>query len=120
MIWMRIGMSRSPGPMLVVLLSVLFASLLCSSPEVLASKNSVERGRRIFNSQICRDCHRMQGRGGLAAPDLTGLWKKGKTRDYIIDHLRHPHKYDHFTIMPDFNFSPEDEQALADYLLSPK
>ena len=85
-----------------------------------AAQPDVERGKKIFNSQICRDCHKMEGRGGLAAPDLTEEWKRGRARDWIIGHLRHPHNYEHFTIMPDFNFSEEDEQALADYLLAPK
>lgn len=120
MTWMRSRMWLSLSPLPFLLSGMLLCLVLGSPPEVFASKDSVERGRKIFNSQICRDCHRMQGRGGLAAPDLTELWKKGKTREYVIQHLQNPRRFDAFTIMPSFNFSKEEGEALADYLLSPK
>jgi len=85
-----------------------------------ADSKSVERGKKIFDGQICRNCHTMEGKGGKAAPDLTEESNKGRTREWIIQHLRNPHQFDHFTIMPDFHISEEDEKALADYLLAPK
>jgi len=107
--------------MLYILLGAALGLLLSWPAEGLASKESVARGKKIFDSQICRDCHTMEGRGGKAAPDLTQIWKKeSRTRNWIIGHLRNPHQYDHFTIMPDFHFSREEEEALVDYLLAPK
>jgi mono/diheme cytochrome c family protein len=109
------------GRMLFILFGAALGLLLSWPADGLASKQSVARGKKIFDSQICRDCHTMEGRGAKAAPDLTEIWKKEKrTRDWIIGHLRNPHQYDHFTIMPDFHFSREEEEALSDYLLAPK
>jgi len=105
----------------ILIFTATLALLLPSLPRNLSADNaSVERGKKFFDSQICRDCHTMEGRGGKAAPDLTEEWKKGRTREFIIQHLRNPHQFEHFTIMPDFHFSEEDEKALADYLLAPK
>ena len=105
----------------VLIFTAALAFLLLSLPRDLSADSaSVAQGKKFFNSQICRDCHAMEGRGGKAAPDLTEEWKKGRTREWIIQHLRNPHQFEHFTIMPDFHFSEEDEKALADYLLAPK
>jgi mono/diheme cytochrome c family protein len=105
----------------VLILTAALAFLLLSLPRDLSADSaSAARGKKFFDSQICRDCHTMEGRGGKAAPDLTEEWKKGRTREWIIQHLRNPHQFEHFTIMPDFHFSEEDEKALADYLLVPK
>ena len=105
-------------PMLIFAVALAFLLSLPRHPS--ADSQSVARGKKIFDSQICRDCHTMQGKGGKAAPDLTEEWKKGRTQEWVIQHLRNPHQFDHFTIMPNFNFPPEDEKALADYLLAPK
>jgi len=105
----------------ILIFTAALAFLLPSLPRDLSADSaSVARGKKIFDSQICRDCHTMEGRGGKAAPDLTEEWKKGRTREWIIQHLRNPHQFEHFTIMPDFHFSEEDEKALADYLLALK
>jgi len=104
----------------ILIFAAALAFLLFLPRDLSAGSESVTRGKKIFDSQICRDCHTMEGRGGKAAPDLTEEWKKGRTREWIIQHLRNPHQFEHFTIMPDFHFPEEDEKALADYLLAHK
>jgi mono/diheme cytochrome c family protein len=116
----RLAKTRSFVAIAISIFAAVLAFTFSLPRDLWADSRSVERGKKIFNSQICRDCHTMEGKGGKAAPDLTEEWKKGRTRDWIIQHLRNPHQFEHFTIMPDFHFSEEDEKALADYLLAPK
>ena len=54
-----------------------------------------ERGRDIFFNHTaaqCVRCHKVDGSGGVAGPELTGLVKRypDKTRDYILESLVKP------------------------------
>ena len=58
------------------------------------SGGSVEEGRKIFNERadvFCLRCHKVNGEGGEAGPDLTGIASR-KTREYLLEAIVYPNK----------------------------
>ena len=101
-----------------------------------------ERGRKLFHSNGCNYCHtqyvRVSGTaisgvssGGDYAydnplilgsertgPDLTYIGRK-RSEAWEIDHLKNPRKYSPMSIMPSYDFLPdEDLRAIASYLFA--
>ncbi len=55
---------------------------------------SLEEGRRIFTERqdvFCVRCHKVNGEGGEAGPDLTGLATR-QPREYILESIVYPNK----------------------------
>jgi ubiquinol-cytochrome c reductase cytochrome b subunit len=44
------------------------------------------QGALVFQNKSCRNCHALQGSGGLRGPDLTAVGKR-LTRDQLIDQV---------------------------------
>jgi len=55
------------------------------------SKRNFEQGRDIFAAASCFKCHRVQGRGGIIGPDLTGVGKRFDNK-YLLESLIEPSK----------------------------
>lgn len=96
-----------------------------------AGMEMVDRGKVLFRKNKCLACHVVEGRGGMKAPDLTYVGDKNPELfdftnvegphtafNWHLQHLSHAGKVTPHTIMPDFDFPPEDAHALALLLLS--
>jgi cbb3-type cytochrome oxidase cytochrome c subunit len=69
----------------------------------------------------CQSCHRMNGKGGKAGPDLTHEARRHADIEWHIQHLKDPQKMKPGSDMPPFdNLSPQDLKALAAYLATRK
>jgi mono/diheme cytochrome c family protein len=83
------------------------------------SAADVENGRQLFASSGCAGCHTVNGKGGLAGPDLSNEAGKGRTRDWLAAKIHNPKADDPQTIMPAVTTLSERQISnLVDYLLS--
>jgi mono/diheme cytochrome c family protein len=74
---------------------------------------------KLINELACLSCHRINGRGGEMAPDLT--WEGSAVqRQWLIDFLHNPNTLRPSLIrrMPRFNLSDSDDKELTDYILT--
>jgi mono/diheme cytochrome c family protein len=101
-----------------------------------------ERGRKLFYSNGCNYCHTQYVRASDTAmgdvslagdyaydnplilgsertgPDLTYIGRK-RSEAWEIDHLKNPRKYSPMSIMPSYDFLPDDDlKAIAAYLFA--
>jgi mono/diheme cytochrome c family protein len=77
------------------------------------------RAGKLMTELACFSCHRINGRGGDMAPDLT--WEGSAVeRQWLTDFLRNPNTLRPSLIrrMPRFNLSDSDNKELTDYILS--
>jgi len=78
-------------------------------------------GSDLFKAQGCIACHRIGSTGGNIGPDLSGEGIRGRSRQWLSDHLRNPKAHDPTTAMPSFAaLSDKANSQLVDYLLSLK
>ena len=95
------------------------APLTAAAPAVLSADEKA--GSDLFKSQGCVACHRIDGAGGSIGPDLSGEGIKGRSRQWLRDHLRNPKAHDSATVMPSFAaLGDKAINQLVDYLLSLK
>jgi cytochrome c1 len=74
---------------------------------------------KLITELACLSCHRINGRGGDMAPDLT--WEGSAVqRPWLIDFLKNPNTLRPSLIrrMPRFNLSDSDNKELTDYILA--
>ena len=91
----------------------------------------INRGKQLVTEKGCRACHLINGRGGTVGPDLT--WEGEKAPEQFnyerlkglhseftwhISHLKNPKEIVPESVMPNFNFSSADAQALAMLVMS--
>jgi len=76
---------------------------------------SVESGERVFHDKACNSCHMINGVGGKVAPDLS-VYGLQRTKEWMIEHHINPRTLVGGSIMPDFEYSRSELEALALYL----
>jgi len=75
-------------------------------------------GRRLFESQGCRGCHKLNSMGGSIGPDLTGEGASRRSPQWLERHFLDPNAVSPHSPMPNFHFTREQARALTFYMLS--
>jgi ubiquinol-cytochrome c reductase cytochrome b subunit len=80
---------------------------------------SAREGAKLFQSLSCTGCHRVNGMGGTAGPDLSNELLKGRSRQWLTTQIQNPKVNDPQTIMPAFSsLTHQQINAFVDYLQS--
>jgi mono/diheme cytochrome c family protein len=75
-------------------------------------------GRRLFETQGCRGCHKLNGVGGTVGPDLTEEGAVHRFPAWLERHFLDPNAVSRNSPMPNFHFTKEQARALTFYMLS--
>ena len=91
----------------------------------------MNHAKQIVNEKGCRACHVINGRGGTVGPNLTYEGEKSAEQynyerskgfasmfSWHVAHFKNPKELIPETVMPNFNFSSSDAQALAMLVMS--
>lgn len=92
---------------------------------------AINLAKRLINEKGCRACHVINGFGGTIGPDLTNVGEKAPEQydmsrlsgqrtafAWHTAHFKDPRALSEGTVMPNFNFSTEQAQALSMLMLS--
>jgi cbb3-type cytochrome oxidase cytochrome c subunit len=92
---------------------------------------AINLAKKLVNEKGCRACHVVNGYGGTIGPDLTNVGEKppeqydlsrlsGQRTAFAwhVAHFKDPRALSPGTVMPNFNFSTEQAQALSMLMLS--
>lgn len=92
---------------------------------------AINLAKRLINEKGCRACHVVNGFGGTIGPDLTHVGEKAPEQydmsrlsgqrtafAWHTAHFKDPRALSEGTVMPNFNFSTEQAQALSMLMLS--
>jgi len=71
-------------------------------------------GQKIFQ-QKCKMCHKVNGVGGKLGPDLSKVSGQ-RDENYIRGKLKEPSKTKSDSVMPVFDGSPAEADAVVEYL----
>lgn len=83
------------------------------------SDPKLARGKAVYDETGCATCHMVAGIGGRTGPSLDGIGKKYDA-EKLKEILLNPETLNPNTVMPPFEGSEEDLDALVAYLLSLK
>jgi len=77
-----------------------------------AEQTIINRGKEIYEKNNCSSCHQLYGLGGYLGPELTTAWSDKNRGEHFIKALLKTGG----NRMPDFHFTDEEINALAQYL----
>lgn len=78
---------------------------------------TVASGKAVFEQKSCNACHTINGVGGKVGPDLS-VYGLQRTPAWMIQHHLNPRSLVGGSVMPDFEYSQTELEALALYLSS--
>ena len=84
-----------------------------------AINESVAHGKRLWEENNCIGCHTLLGEGAYYAPELGNVYKRfGESKEAIMGFIksRPVEGIPGRRSMPQFNFTDEELEALADFL----
>ena len=76
-----------------------------------------ERGETLFREARCISCHLVDGKGGSGAQEIATISSKASLT-WIYNFIKDPRRLQPGIPMPQYNFSPEDLQAVTAYIAS--
>jgi ubiquinol-cytochrome c reductase cytochrome b subunit len=89
-------------------------------PSATAPAEDVQEGRGLFASVGCMACHKIEGKGGVAGPDLSHEASLGHSSQWLMTQITNPRKHDPSTIMPAHKSLTQAQlKSLADFILNP-
>lgn len=109
----------------------------CHEIDELPGLEYVKRGYDLFNSRGCMGCHKLEGKGGQLAPELTNIadasthlkypkalgsetvskvFHGNQNLAYIYESIKSPRAQPDITAMMDFEFTDEEALALTVFL----
>ncbi len=101
------------------LLNCLAAFLLKVTPANAAALEAVPDpvvvGALIYQENMCGNCHMINGVGAEVGPPLNGVGER-RTKEWVIEHFRDPQKFEPDSLMPPYDFPPEQMEAIVTYL----
>ncbi len=84
-----------------------------------APSASVQKGKELYQTLGCAGCHKIDGQGGTAGPDLSGEANKGRSADWLAAQMRNAKANNASSIMPPYpSLSQEQVESLVAYMLS--
>ena len=94
-----------------------------SEPAVASSEKvpsaNVQKGAELYQAQGCAACHKINGQGGAAGPDLSDEVNKGRSADWLATQIRDAKAHNAGSIMPPYpSLSQEQVESLVAYMLS--
>jgi cytochrome c oxidase subunit II len=105
-----------------------FERWVASQQQAPQQSDRVERGRRVFETTACVNCHTVSGTNarGTFGPDLTHLMSRGTiaagaaplTANTLRDWIANPDTFKPGSKMPAMQLSPGDLDAVTGYLLT--
>lgn len=98
------------GLTVVGLESPLLNPVVHKDPQVMA-------GRKLYADLKCSYCHSINGRGGVAGPDLTTVGSR-RERDWFVQHFQSPQRVTPGSVMPRLNLLPEEVDELVAYMMT--
>ena len=92
----------------------------------------INAAKKLFKAKKCIVCHTVEGRGGATAPEISYFGDKDPERlvdfshvtgartlfNWNYQHLMTPDVVSPHTVMPTFNFTPDEARDLTLLLLS--
>ncbi len=84
-----------------------------------APSADANKGKELYDTLGCAACHKVNGQGGTAGPDLSNQANKGRSRSWLATKIRNPKADNPQTTMPaNSNLSDQQVNNLVDYLRS--
>jgi cbb3-type cytochrome oxidase cytochrome c subunit len=75
-------------------------------------------GRRLFETEGCHGCHKLNGVGGSIGPDLSEEGANHRSPEWLERHFLQPNAVSPGSAMPNFHFTTGEARALTYYMLS--
>ncbi|MBI3593796.1 MAG: cytochrome b N-terminal domain-containing protein [Nitrospirae bacterium] len=107
------------GVLLLIFIFIMLGLSIRETSKIPVTDPVLVRGAGIYAKMACAGCHRIQGKGGMAGPDLSF---EGDKRDkaWLIAHFKDPQSLSPGSFMPAVRLPDRDLEELTAYLLSLK
>lgn len=129
--WMIMHFKNSPGKVpgsamppvhlddtqLVALASFLQSLTVENVNQIESAPDEMVAGADIYQEHKCGVCHTVNGTGMAVGPPLNGLSRR-QSRSWVEVQIRKPGKHKSESLMPEYDLSPGEMNALVSYLMA--